>query len=206
VALSVYIADSVHHPETGRQTSALFDRIMRQQLTWFPGIGVGGPLSFDPRCTLPGGRIRAAMEEFCRAATGERPDGVRWVHGGLSGARHDQGQQRDQGTVTEPLRQALRAEPAKLRVLGALRVLRMLPLLRAAGASFTAELAEICEVRGAGLDRSLDGPVRVRREVELLLSSADPYRVFREEQRRLDRESEVTHATARAAARHAGWR
>jgi hypothetical protein len=62
----------------------------------------GGPLSFDPRSTLPAAQIRAAMEEFSRTATGERPTCVRWVHGQMSGERHDQEQERHHGNVTSP--------------------------------------------------------------------------------------------------------
>jgi len=39
------------------------------------------PLSFDPHSTLPAAQIRAAMEEFSRTGTGERPRCVRWAHG-----------------------------------------------------------------------------------------------------------------------------
>jgi immunity protein Imm1 of predicted polymorphic toxin system len=120
----------------------------------------GGPLSHHPRSTLPVARIRTVVEEFCRAANGERPTGVRWVPGGMSGERDDQDEERHHGTVTEPLRRAMVPDPARLRVLGAMRVRRMLPILDAANASFVAEMAEICEVRGRGLRRSLDGPVR----------------------------------------------
>ncbi|GIM90889.1 Imm1 family immunity protein [Paractinoplanes toevensis] len=126
----------------------------------------GGPLSFHPESTLPVARIRAAVEEFCRAATGERPSGVRWVPGGMSGERDDLAGERHHGIVTEPLRRAMVPERARLRVLGAIRVRRMLPILDAANASFVAEVAEICEVRGRGLRRSLDGPVRVLRRFD----------------------------------------
>lgn len=238
MVLNAWVGGVWYHPETWSQVSDLLDRIMRQQRTWFPGIGVGdsvalsisadpytseapgrrpdnylhvrmnsftgyggliwhvmgdraratgaeddqwcwvsdnpsppsfdplvlsdpgAPLSFDPRSALPAAQVRAAMEEFSRTATGERPTCVRWVHGQMSGERHDQEQERHHGNVTEPLRQALLAEPAKLQVLGAMRVLRMLPVLSAAGSSIAPAVTEICDVRGRGLRRSLDGPVR----------------------------------------------
>ncbi|MGW6518942.1 Imm1 family immunity protein [Streptomyces sp. NPDC054950] len=47
------------------------------------------PLCFDPRSTLPVEQIRAALEEFCRRGTGDRPECVRWVHGEINGERLD---------------------------------------------------------------------------------------------------------------------
>ncbi|MET3425717.1 hypothetical protein BJ973_004929 [Actinoplanes tereljensis] len=126
----------------------------------------GGPFGFHPESTLPVARIRAAVEEFCRARTGERPGGVSWVPGGMNGERQDRNEERHHGTVTEPLRRAIVPDQAKLRVLGANRVRRMLPILEAAGCSFVAEMAEICEVRGHGLRRSLDAATRVLRRFD----------------------------------------
>ncbi|MFF5288835.1 Imm1 family immunity protein [Paractinoplanes globisporus] len=121
----------------------------------------GGPQTFDPRSTLPVARIREAVEEFCRTATGKRPTSVSWVPGDLGGVRHDQERGRYHDDVTAPLREAILGEPAKLRVLGALRVLRMLPILAATGASFVEAAAEICEVRGRDSLGTLDEQIRV---------------------------------------------
>jgi hypothetical protein len=41
----------------------------------------------DPRSTLPIPRILAAVGEFCRTGTGERPTGVSWAEGHLDGTR-----------------------------------------------------------------------------------------------------------------------
>ncbi|MEF9886086.1 MULTISPECIES: Imm1 family immunity protein [unclassified Streptomyces] len=48
----------------------------------------GVPYFFDPRSTLPVNQIRAALEEFCRNESGNRPECVAWVHGELNGERH----------------------------------------------------------------------------------------------------------------------
>ncbi|MFD0372867.1 Imm1 family immunity protein [Streptomyces sp. NPDC127114] len=48
----------------------------------------GVPYFFDPRSTLPSGKIREAVEEFCRSGTGNRPECVAWVHGEMNGQRH----------------------------------------------------------------------------------------------------------------------
>ena len=50
----------------------------------------GVPYFFDPKSTLPVVQVRAALEEFCRAGTGDRPECIRWVHGEMNGQRHDQ--------------------------------------------------------------------------------------------------------------------
>ncbi|MFJ8746515.1 Imm1 family immunity protein [Embleya sp. NPDC127516] len=47
------------------------------------------PLFHDPSSALPIPRIRAALEEFCRAGTGERPECIDWVVGGMNGQRFD---------------------------------------------------------------------------------------------------------------------
>ncbi|MEV1007138.1 Imm1 family immunity protein [Streptomyces sp. NPDC049881] len=49
-----------------------------------PGI----PRFFDPRSTLPLDRVRAALEEFCRLGTGDRPECINWVPGEMDGQRH----------------------------------------------------------------------------------------------------------------------
>jgi hypothetical protein len=49
----------------------------------------GVPYFYDPRSTLPLDDVRAALEEFCRTGTGDRPECVRWVHGEMNGLRHD---------------------------------------------------------------------------------------------------------------------
>jgi hypothetical protein len=43
------------------------------------------PSYFDRRCALPASRIIVALEAFCRAGTGDRPDGVDWAPGDLAG-------------------------------------------------------------------------------------------------------------------------
>ncbi|MFC1400943.1 MULTISPECIES: Imm1 family immunity protein [Streptacidiphilus] len=48
----------------------------------------GVPYFFDPRSTLPIIRIRAALEEFCRLGTGNRPESIEWVHGEMNGQRN----------------------------------------------------------------------------------------------------------------------
>jgi hypothetical protein len=48
------------------------------------------PLFFDPRSTLPVAQVRAAVEQFCRSGTGERPESAAWVPGQVNGHRLDQ--------------------------------------------------------------------------------------------------------------------
>ncbi|MEV7783170.1 Imm1 family immunity protein [Kitasatospora sp. NPDC088351] len=43
----------------------------------------------DPASAVPLSRIRAAIEEYCRLGTGERPEGINWVTGEINGQRHD---------------------------------------------------------------------------------------------------------------------
>ncbi|MCM4081124.1 Imm1 family immunity protein [Paractinoplanes hotanensis] len=52
----------------------------------------GAPVCYDRRSTLPIADIRAALEEFCRSGTGDRPQSVRWVRGDLNGERLDERQ------------------------------------------------------------------------------------------------------------------
>lgn len=47
----------------------------------------GCPCCYDRRSTLPIGRVREALEEFCRTGTGDRPECIDWVHGEISGER-----------------------------------------------------------------------------------------------------------------------
>ncbi|MFJ1595699.1 Imm1 family immunity protein [Streptomyces sp. NPDC088261] len=47
------------------------------------------PYFFDPRSALPVDQIRAALEEFCRLGSGDRPECIEWVHGEMNGQRHD---------------------------------------------------------------------------------------------------------------------
>ncbi|MER7757358.1 Imm1 family immunity protein [Kitasatospora sp. NPDC097643] len=49
----------------------------------------GSPMCFDPRSTLPVDLIRAALEEFCRKGSGDRPECIQWVHGEINGERLD---------------------------------------------------------------------------------------------------------------------
>ncbi|MEV5795671.1 MULTISPECIES: Imm1 family immunity protein [unclassified Streptomyces] len=49
----------------------------------------GFPLFHHPRSVLPVGRIRAAVEEYCRAGTGHRPTCIDWTPGQTSGRRLD---------------------------------------------------------------------------------------------------------------------
>ncbi|MFJ4894991.1 Imm1 family immunity protein [Streptomyces sp. NPDC088788] len=49
----------------------------------------GFPLFHHPRSVLPVGRIRAAVEEYCRAGTGHRPTCTGWTPGQTSGRRLD---------------------------------------------------------------------------------------------------------------------
>ncbi|WDN56008.1 Imm1 family immunity protein [Streptomyces clavuligerus] len=43
------------------------------------------PLFYDPRSTLPAPQIQAALEEFCRTGTGDRPNCVDWTRGHTNG-------------------------------------------------------------------------------------------------------------------------
>ncbi|MGW2647851.1 Imm1 family immunity protein [Streptomyces sp. NPDC001393] len=47
----------------------------------------GSPLCYDPRSTLPVTQVRAALEEFCRTGTGDRPECINWVRGEINGER-----------------------------------------------------------------------------------------------------------------------
>ncbi|MER7441500.1 Imm1 family immunity protein [Micromonospora avicenniae] len=49
----------------------------------------GVPLFHDPCSTLPISQVRAAVEEFCRTGTGDRPECIGWVPGHASGRRLD---------------------------------------------------------------------------------------------------------------------
>ncbi|MFE2568150.1 Imm1 family immunity protein [Streptomyces mirabilis] len=49
----------------------------------------GYPLFHDPASALPLERVRAALEEFCRAGTGERPECISWAPGDANGQRLD---------------------------------------------------------------------------------------------------------------------
>ncbi|MER7668139.1 Imm1 family immunity protein [Kitasatospora sp. NPDC096128] len=50
-----------------------------------PGI----PHFFDPRSAIPTEDVRAALEEFCRKSTGDRPECIQWVHGDMDGQRNE---------------------------------------------------------------------------------------------------------------------
>jgi hypothetical protein len=70
---SVWVSDNPRPPE--------FDpRVVSD-----PGL----PLFHDPHSTLPVPRVRAAVEEFCRTGTGDRPECVHWVPGHVNGRRLD---------------------------------------------------------------------------------------------------------------------
>nr|WP_121175647.1 Imm1 family immunity protein [Streptomyces sp. 1114.5] len=47
----------------------------------------GEPRFHDPRSCLPVPEVRAALEEFCRMGTGNRPECIRWVCGYMNGYR-----------------------------------------------------------------------------------------------------------------------
>jgi hypothetical protein len=47
------------------------------------------PTFYRPSSTIPADQVRAALEEFCRTGTGDRPNCVSWVHGEMSGRRLD---------------------------------------------------------------------------------------------------------------------
>ncbi|GAA2909864.1 hypothetical protein Acy02nite_89420 [Actinoplanes cyaneus] len=49
----------------------------------------GCPVFFDRASVLPIAEIRAALEEFCRTDTGDRPECVAWVEGSVDGTRND---------------------------------------------------------------------------------------------------------------------
>ncbi|GIE32723.1 hypothetical protein Ait01nite_057680 [Actinoplanes italicus] len=127
-------------------------------------IANDAPSTFDPRSLLPVTEVRAAVAEFCR--TGARPRCVGWVPGNLDGRRDDEATDRFHGDTNEALRLAMVTDPVRLRVLGALRVLRMVPLLPTSDGSPAAAITGICEVRGGGADRPLDGPVRTLQRLD----------------------------------------
>ncbi|MGW2892268.1 Imm1 family immunity protein [Streptomyces griseoruber] len=47
----------------------------------------GFPLFHDPFSTIPVSDVRRALEEFCKAATGDRPKCINWIPGDLFGTR-----------------------------------------------------------------------------------------------------------------------
>lgn len=47
------------------------------------------PTFHDPRGAFPIIQVRAAVEEFCRTGTGDRPAAVSWVMGDMAGRRKD---------------------------------------------------------------------------------------------------------------------
>lgn len=49
----------------------------------------GEPMFHDPRSALPVSEVRAAVEEFCRTGTGNRPECIHWVRGHANGYRLD---------------------------------------------------------------------------------------------------------------------
>ncbi|XUL90406.1 Imm1 family immunity protein [Streptomyces galilaeus] len=49
----------------------------------------GYPLFHDPSSALLVAQVRAAVEEFCRVDTGDRPECIDWVPGDLNGQRLD---------------------------------------------------------------------------------------------------------------------
>lgn len=51
----------------------------------------GGVLFHNPRSTLPIGKFREMVEEFCYSGTGDRPTGVRWAYSDVCGRRMDEG-------------------------------------------------------------------------------------------------------------------
>ncbi|GAB1693486.1 Imm1 family immunity protein [Krasilnikovia sp. M28-CT-15] len=48
------------------------------------------PTFHDPRSALPVPQVRAALEEFCRTGTGDRPQSIGWVRGWMDGHRIDE--------------------------------------------------------------------------------------------------------------------
>lgn len=51
----------------------------------------GEPKLHDLRSCLPVLEVRAALDEFCRMGTGERPDSIHWVRGYMNGYRIPEG-------------------------------------------------------------------------------------------------------------------
>lgn len=49
----------------------------------------GEPAFHDPRSALPIPEVRVAVEEFCHAGTGYRPESIHWVIGNARGERLD---------------------------------------------------------------------------------------------------------------------
>lgn len=49
----------------------------------------GYPLFHDPASTLPLSQVQAAVEEFCRLCSGNRPECINWVAGHMNAQRLD---------------------------------------------------------------------------------------------------------------------
>ncbi|MGA4863687.1 Imm1 family immunity protein [Streptomyces lavendulocolor] len=49
----------------------------------------GYPIFYDPSSALPVTQIRAAVDEFCNARSGARPECLNWVAGRVNGERLD---------------------------------------------------------------------------------------------------------------------
>lgn len=47
------------------------------------------PRFYDRASAIPLTQVRAAIEEYCRSGTGERPECVNWTTGEIDGRRHD---------------------------------------------------------------------------------------------------------------------
>ncbi|MFB7618904.1 Imm1 family immunity protein [Kitasatospora sp. NPDC056181] len=47
------------------------------------------PRFHDPASAVPLPQVREAIREFCRSATGERPESIAWVTGEINGPRND---------------------------------------------------------------------------------------------------------------------
>ncbi|MER7280164.1 Imm1 family immunity protein [Dactylosporangium sp. NPDC000244] len=47
------------------------------------------PMFYNPESTIPVAHVRAALEEFCRTGTGDRPSCISWVKGEVDGRRFD---------------------------------------------------------------------------------------------------------------------
>ncbi|GAA4978550.1 hypothetical protein GCM10025331_86920 [Actinoplanes utahensis] len=105
-------------------------------------IGVG------PSVVLPVAEIRAAVEEYCRAGTGERPGSVSWVHGNNLGERDDR-QWKPPDYSDERVAQ-IAPYPEKIRALAALQLYRMLPVVEAARAAFAGAARQILDACQAG--------------------------------------------------------
>ncbi|GAA1228846.1 hypothetical protein GCM10009665_19090 [Kitasatospora nipponensis] len=60
----------------------------------------GHPLFHDPASTLPVAQVRRAVEEYGHNGTGDRPECIGWIGGGMSGQRDDREPVID--TVEEP--------------------------------------------------------------------------------------------------------